>query len=60
MATRSKGKAVGLTADQLRAAYRNMYLSRRLDDKEIELKKQNRIYFQISPGAPHPAIHRAP
>ncbi|CAN5855315.1 dehydrogenase E1 component subunit alpha/beta [soil metagenome] len=45
----------GLTRDDLLRAYRTMILSRKLDDKEIQLKNQSLIFFQIS-GAGHEAI----
>src|SRR5687768_17144924 len=48
----------GLTRDDLLRAYRTMLLSRRIDDKEIQLKNQSLIFFQIS-GAGHEAIMAA-
>src|SRR5215510_7498693 len=45
----------GLPEDQMLKVYRTMLLSRRIDDKEIQLKNQSLIFFQIS-GAGHEAI----
>ncbi len=53
--TRATKSQSGLTSEQLVTAYRTMLLSRKLDDIEIRLKGQNKIFFQIS-GAGHEAI----
>ena len=68
MATRNHGKSgalveankagktyEGLSRQQLVEIYRLMYTARRLDDREIMLKRQQKIFFQIS-GAGHEAV----
>ena len=49
------GDTLGLDRAQLLAVHRVMLLSRKLDDKEIQLKNQSHIFFQIS-GAGHEAV----
>ena len=45
----------GLSRHELLDAYRLMLLSRKIDDREIQLKNQTKAFFQIS-GAGHEAV----
>ena len=61
MATRTQSRsrsAIRLEKADLLELYRLMLLSRRLDDKEIQLKRQQRIFFQIS-SAGHEGVTAA-
>ncbi len=51
-------KGFKVSKELLVGAYRTMLLSRRLDDKEIQLKRQNRAFFQIN-GVGHECINVA-
>uniref|UniRef100_A0A7V4XS83 Dehydrogenase n=1 Tax=Acidobacterium capsulatum TaxID=33075 RepID=A0A7V4XS83_9BACT len=52
---KSRHSKTSLSHEQLIEIYRLMYLSRRTDDREIMLKRQQKIFFQIS-GAGHEAF----
>ena len=54
-ARRARSEHEGLTGEELLAAYRTMLLSRKIDDKEIQLKHHSQAFFQIS-GAGHEAV----
>jgi 2-oxoisovalerate dehydrogenase E1 component len=54
----AKRQLEALSGEQLLRMYRTMVVSRRIDDREILLKRQNRIYFQLS-TAGHEAVQVA-
>src|ERR1700733_14562089 len=45
----------GIPVDELKADFATAWVSRSLDDREIALQKQSRVFFQIS-GAGHEAL----
>ncbi len=51
-------RSTKLSREVMVGAYHTMYLSRRVDDKEIQLKRQNKAYFQVN-GVGHEAINVA-
>jgi len=55
LAPSRNGSGPALSRDKLIHIYRLMYLSRRTDDREIILKNQQKVFFQIS-GAGHEAL----
>ena len=57
MSTAAPSKSIPkeLNADKLLKAYQLMLTSRRIDDREVQMKRQNKIFFQIS-GAGHEAV----
>lgn len=48
----------GIPVEELKRAFRLMYTSRALDDREIMMKRQQKIFFQVS-AAGHEAIQTA-
>src|SRR5579863_9271122 len=52
------GTSGRLGPEELVKIYRLMYLSRRIDDREILLKRQQKVFFQVS-GAGHEALQVA-
>src|SRR5947208_591638 len=58
MPAAANGLAGGLSREILIRAFRLMYTSRSLDDREVMLKRQNKIFFQVS-AAGHEAVQVA-
>ena len=51
-------RSAKLSKEVMASAFRTCLPSRKIDDKEIQLKRQNRIYFQIN-GVGHEALNVA-